>query len=85
MTLFFWVDAEEEDKYLPVSDDPMSLLILEAIKNDDLRKVLYKVEILIRSAVMALEMLSCVRVGRGSGNLLQQSCFHSILKLLIFS
>ena len=30
---------EDEDKYQPVSDDPMSNLILEAIKNDDLRKM----------------------------------------------
>ena len=31
--------VEDEDKYQPVSDDPMSNLILEAIKNDDLRKM----------------------------------------------
>ena len=33
------LEVEDEDKYLPVSDDPMSNLILEAIKNDDLRKI----------------------------------------------
>jgi intraflagellar transport protein 88 len=33
------LEVEDEDKYQPVSDDPMSNLILEAIKNDDLRKM----------------------------------------------
>ena len=33
------LQVEDEDKYQPVSDDPMSNLILEAIKNDDLRKM----------------------------------------------
>ena len=35
----FIVDIEDEDKYLTVNDDPTSNLILEAIKNDELRKV----------------------------------------------
>ena len=34
------IEAEDEDKYLAVSDDPAANLILEAIKNDDLRKVI---------------------------------------------
>ena len=38
ITLLF-LDIEDEDKYLPVNDDPTSNLILEAIKNDELRKV----------------------------------------------
>ena len=33
------LEVEDEDKYLPVSDDSMANLILEAIKNDDLRKI----------------------------------------------
>ena len=33
------LETEDEDKYLPVSDDSMANLILEAIKNDDLRKI----------------------------------------------
>ena len=39
-----YVDAEDEDKYLPVNDDPMSHLILDAIKNDELRKVSHMVQ-----------------------------------------
>ena len=35
----FILDIEDEDKYLAVNDDPTSNLILEAIKNDELRKV----------------------------------------------
>ena len=37
--MYIFAESEDEDKYLPVNDDPMSNLILEAIKNDDLRKV----------------------------------------------
>ena len=33
------LDAEDEDKYLPAGDDPLSNLILEAIKNDELRRI----------------------------------------------
>ena len=39
------LEVEDEDKYLPVNDDPMSHLILEAIKNDELRKVNKELEL----------------------------------------
>ena len=39
MWMYFILDIEDEDKYLAVNDDPTSNLILEAIKNDELRKV----------------------------------------------
>ena len=39
MKISICLEAEDEDKYLSVNDDPMSHLILEAIKNDELRKV----------------------------------------------
>ena len=39
LVLIYPPQVEDEDKYQPVSDDPMSNLILEAIKNDDLRKM----------------------------------------------
>ncbi|XP_023332128.1 intraflagellar transport protein 88 homolog [Eurytemora carolleeae] len=45
--------VEDEDKYLPVNDDPMSHLILEAIKNDELRKLANDLE--INKAVMFLK------------------------------
>ena len=32
-------EADDEDKYTSVSDDPLSNLILEAIKNDKLRRI----------------------------------------------
>jgi len=32
-------ETDDEDKYAPISDDPMSNLILEAIKNDQLRRI----------------------------------------------
>ena len=33
------VENDDEDKYTSVSDDPLSNLILEVIKNDNLRRI----------------------------------------------
>ena len=33
------MENDDEDKYTSVSDDPLSNLILEVIKNDSLRKI----------------------------------------------
>ena len=33
------LDNDDEDKYTSVSDDPLSNLILEVIKNDPLRRI----------------------------------------------
>ncbi len=33
------MENDDEDKYASVSDDPLSNLILEVIKNDNLRKI----------------------------------------------
>ena len=33
------MESDDEDKYTSVSDDPLSNLILEVIKNDHLRKI----------------------------------------------
>lgn len=33
------METDDEDKYTSESDDPLSNLILEAIKNDSLRKI----------------------------------------------
>ena len=57
------MESDDEDKYTSVSDDPLSNLILEVIKNDNLRRIeRSKKHEMEHSILMAAKLISPVNV-----------------------
>ena len=61
------MENDDEDKYASVSDDPLSNLILEVIKNDSLRKIergkRHEAEHCILTAAKLISPVSiCIRI-----------------------
>ena len=69
------VESDDEDKYMSVSDDPLSNLILEVIKNDNLRRIeRSKKHEMEHSILMAAKLISPVSNVHFSDKCISQIC-----------